>query len=428
MGMRLYPPLAVEWAMKRQEVILKAIDGQISWIVAAHVLRMTPRNLRRLKRRYERDGYDGLLDGRRGRPSPKRAPVEEVKRILRLYRETYAGFNMRHFHETMVEKHQVKLSYTFVRKLLEEAGLVQKKRKRGVHRKRRERRASFGEMIHIDGSEHAWLALLPDEKQTLIAVADDATGKILYAQLWGSESTYSIMAALEEVIRREGIPMALYSDRAGWAFETPKAGEKVDPTTLTHVGRALARLGVEHIPAYSPQARGRSERLNGILQDRLINELRVAGIKTLEKANQYLRKRFIPHYNRRFAKPPACAQSAFVSAHNVDLNQIFCVYVQRRVAQDNTVLINHLRLQIEKQPGRPTCAGLHVQVRRHLNGHRSLWQGLRCLGIYDAQGKPLSKKPKGIEAATALRATPSAPLPLLPLQPREVQRTGHFMC
>lgn len=426
--MRLFPPLAVEWAMKKQEVMLKAIGGEISWIVAAHILRMTPRHLRRVKQLYQSCGYHGLLDRRRGRPSPRRAPYEEVKKILQLYREGYSGFNVRHYHQILQEEHGVGLSYTFVRKALQAAGLVRKKKVRGVHRLKRPRRESFGEMLHIDGSPHAWLELSPTKEQDLIAVLDDATGRILYAQLWPAESTYSVMTALFEVVRTQGIPMSLYSDRASWAFVTPKAGQKVDPTQLTHVGRALARLGVEHIPAYSPQARGRSERLNGTLQDRLVNELKAAGIRTIEEANRYLREVFIPDFNRRFSRPPACSQSAFVSAQGVDLEQVFCVYGERTVAKDNTVAFNHRPFQIEKQPGRGTCAGLRVQVRRHLNGNHTVWHGVRCLGQYDAQGQSLREKPKEGQGTTPLWATPSAPLPLVPLQPRGVQRTGHFTC
>jgi hypothetical protein len=351
-----------------------------------------------------------------------------VKKILQLYRETYQGFNVRHYHEILQEKHGVGLSYTFVRKALQTAGLVRKKKVRGVHRLRRPRRECFGEMIHIDGSKHHWLALIPTEEQALIPVLDDATGKILYAQLWKAESTYSIMTAFFEVVRTFGIPMSTYSDRAGWAFFTPKAGKKVDRAHLTHIGRMLARLGIEHIPAYSPQARGRSERINGTLQDRLINELRVAGIRTMEEANRYLREVFIPNYNRRFAKAAACPESAFVSAGNVDLDQVFCVYGERRVAKDNTVIFSQLRLQIAKQPGRATCAGMRVQVRRHLNGTHSIWQGILCLGTYDAQGHSIELKPREGQGATPLRVKPSASLPLVPLQPRGVKHTGHFMC
>jgi len=187
-----------------------------------------------------------------------------------LYRERYYGFNVYHYHGILKREHDVTLSYSFVKKALQEAGLVKKKRKRGRHFKKRERRSCFGEMLHIDGSPHVWLSLKPEEKQCLIQVLDDATSRLLYAQLWPQETTWSILSALGEVIRAEGIPMALYTDRAGWAFYTPKAGERVDKKKLTQVGRVLKQLGVEHIPAYTPQARGRSERLNRTLQDRLV--------------------------------------------------------------------------------------------------------------------------------------------------------------
>ena len=170
------------------------------------------------------------------------------------------------------------MSYSFVKQTLQAARLVKKHRTRGRHRRRREPRACFGELLHIDGSPHAWLALRPEERSVLIAVVDDATKRVLYAQLWPGETAVAIMTALGEVIRTYGLPMALYTDRAHWAFNTPQAKGPVDKTQLTQLGRALERLGIEHIPAYSPQARGRSERLNRTFQDRLVNELRVAKV------------------------------------------------------------------------------------------------------------------------------------------------------
>ena len=268
--MTLYGPGALERSMKIQEVILRAMSGELKWIEAADILGMRPRSLRRWRQRYEEYGYDGLFDRRSGRPSPRRASYREVEKILRLYRERYYGFNVYHYHGILKREHDVTLSYSFVKKALQEAGLVKKKRKRGRHFKKRERRSCFGEMLHIDGSPHVWLSLKPEEKQCLIQVLDDATSRLLYAQLWPQETTWSILSALGEVIRAEGIPMALYTDRAGWAFYTPKAGGRVDKKKLTQVGRVLKQLGVEHIPAYTPQARGRSERLNRTLQDRLV--------------------------------------------------------------------------------------------------------------------------------------------------------------
>lgn len=382
---------AVERAMKVQQVILKAMAGEYSWIQAAEILGMHPRSVRRWRERMEAYGYTGLLDRRRGTPSPRRAPLAEVERVLRLYREKYAGFNGRHFHQTVCREHGVTLSYSFVKKALQEAGLLKKGRVRGRHRRRREPRACFGEMLHLDGSLHPWLALVPDEKQTLVAVQDDATRRLLFAELFESESSKAVMVALRQVLMAQGLPMALYTDRAGWAVHTPKAGGPYDKDHLTQVGRALHRLGIEHILSYSPQARGRSERLNRTLQDRLVNELRVAGIHQVPAANRYIRERFIPRHNEEFARPPQDPASAFVSLGRVDLDQILCHEEERRVGQDNTVTLDGVRMQIDKQRGRRTCAGLRVLLRRHLNGQHS---GTRCLGHYDITGRPLKNRPR----------------------------------
>ena len=254
----LYPPSAVRRAMQVKEVLLRAMNKEYSWLRAAEILGITARGLRRLRQRMEKFGYEGLVDMRRGRPSPRRTPVAEIERILSLYREKYSGFNGRHFFHTVRREHEVKLSYSCVKQILQGAGLQKKARARGRHRLRREPKAHFGEMLHLDGSPHSWLALLSQAKQTLIQVVDDATSRVLYAQLWSGETTQAVMTALRDVVRQFGIPMSLYTDRAGWAFETPKAGGPVDKTHLTQVGEALARLGIEHIPAYSPQARGPS--------------------------------------------------------------------------------------------------------------------------------------------------------------------------
>jgi transposase len=384
-----YPDAAWERAMTVQEVLLKAISGELHWFRAADILGWSPRTLRRWRERYEAHGYAGLVDKRLQRPSLRAAPPGEVERVLRLYRERYTGFNVRHFHEIAGRDYGVTLSYSFVKQALQQAGLVKKHRARGRHRRRREPRACFGELVHIDGSRHAWLALVPDERATLIAVLDDATRRLLYAQVVEAESTHSVMTALWAVFTTWGLPMALYSDRASWAFYTPTAKGPVDKTRLTQVGRALAHLGVEHIPAYSPQARGRSERLNRTVQDRLVNELRVAGITTLSAANAYLRDVFIPHYNDTFSRPPRDPEAAWVALGDVDLESILCHEEARVVAPDNTVPIDHLALQVAKQPGRRTCAGLAVVVRRHLTGQYALWRGAQRLGLYDASGQPV---------------------------------------
>lgn len=384
----LFPPTALERAMQIRDVLVRAMNKEYSWLRAAEILGVTPRGLRRMRQRMEQFGYQGLVDRRRGRPSPRRTPVAELERILALYRERYSGFNARHFYQTVKREHGVKLSYTCVKQLLQSAGLIRKRRARGRHRRRRERKPRFGQMLHLDGSRHGWLALVPEEKQTLIQVVDDATSRLLYAQLWPGETSQAVMTALREVVQEHGIPESIYTDRAGWAFETPQAGGKVSKTHLTQVGEALARLGVEHIPSYSPQARGRSERMNRTLQDRLVNELRVARVGTLEAANDYLRERYLPTHNEAFAQPPADATSAFVPLAGVDLDEIFFEQEVRTVGKDNTVGFGGLRLQIDKQVGRRTCAGLAVQVRRHLHGGYTIRRGAQLLGCYDAEGRP----------------------------------------
>jgi transposase len=387
----VYPPGAVERAMKVQEVLLRAIAGQVTWIQAAEILGCSARTMRRFRWRFEHEGYDGLFDRRRHTPSPKRAPAAELQRMLTLYRERYAGFNVRHFHQVARREHGVPFCYAFVKKALQRAGLVRRQRPRGRHRRRREPRACFGELLHLDGSRHRWLALVPEQWFTLIAVVDDATKQLLHAELWeGGESVRAVMMALGAVLRRYGVPMALYTDRAHWAVHTPIAGGAADRRRLTQVGRALARLGVEHILGYSPQARGRSERVNRTLQDRLVNELRVAGIATVAAANRYLRERFVPAFNVEFGRPPTDPTSAFVPATGVDLELILCVEDERVVGRDNVVTSDRVALQLRKQPGRRTCAGLRVLIRRHLNGHHSVWYGARCLGRYDRHGQPLT--------------------------------------
>ena len=300
---------AWERAMRLQEVMLKAIGGELHWFRAAEILGMSPRSLRRWRERYERAGYDGLLDRRYGKPSVRRVSFAALEQVLQLYRDRYRGFNVRHFHEIVRRIHGVTLSYSYVKRALQTAGLVKKRPPRGRHRQRREPRACFGELLHLDGSMHPWLALRPEQRSCLIAVPDDATNRVLHAALYPGESTHAVMSTLRTVFETYGLPMALYTDRAKWAFYTPTAKGPVDKSRLTQVGRALERLGIEHIPAYSPQARGRSERLNRTFQDRLVNELRVAGVTSLTAANAYLVETFLPRHMRRLrghrAIPPA---------------------------------------------------------------------------------------------------------------------------
>ena len=411
-----YPEAAWERAMTVQEVLLKAISGELHWFRAAEILGWSPRTVRRWRERYEAHGYSGLIDKRLLRPSRRRVPPGHVEQVLRLYRERYAGFNVRHFHQIARREHQVTVSYSFVKQVLQAAGLVKKHRARGRHRLRREPRACFGEMLHLDGSVHAWFTGV-DVRPCLIAVSDDATKRVLHAALYPSESTWAVMTSLAAVLRTDGLPMALYTDRAHWAFHTPKAKGPVDKTRLTQVGRALARLGIEHIPSYSPQARGRSERLNRTFQDRLVNELRVAGITTLAAANRYLADQFVPQHNATFARAPRDPASAFVALGAVDLEPILCHEEERVVARDNTVTLGGQVLQIAPQPGRRSCVGLTVTVRQHLDGRHTITRGAQRLGTFRADGRPMDAA-AAVDAQNAPTAAWKTPRTRFPQRPQ----------
>src|SRR5262245_21958091 len=350
-----YSAGAVERAMTVHQALLHALHGRQTWLQVADVIGLSPRSVRRWRARLEQFGVPGLLDRRRQTPSPRRVPLAELQRVLRLYRERYQGFNVRHFHQLARRDHGVTFSYTLVKTALQGAGLVAKGRARGRHRRRREPRPCFGELLHLDGSRHRWLALVPDAWQTLLVLVDDATKQLLYAQLVdGAKSTAAIMTALWTVFARHGLPGALYTDRAHWAVHTPTSGSAPDRTRRTQVGRALQALGIEHILGYSPQARGRSERVNRTLQDRLVTELRRARLRALPGANRYPRRRSDPAYNATLGRPPAAPASAFAPVTPAQLEPILCHEEARIVARDNTVPLARVVLQIAKQRGRRT--------------------------------------------------------------------------
>src|SRR5437588_8614276 len=291
-GMFSYTQAAMERTMKVQEVILRALAKKITWWQAAEIIGISDRQMRRWHERYEEFGFRGLFDRRRGKPSPKKVPLAVVEKVLELYRDKYFDLNVRHVHEKLREEHQVGISYSWVKGLLQGAGMVAKGCKRGVHRQRRPRRPLPGLLLHIDGSQHRWFQ---DERwYDLLVILEDATSEISYAPLVEEESTRTVRAALREVIEQKGLFCALYRDRGSHFFLTPKAGEPVDKQRLTQVGRAMKELGIHMIPAYSPQARGRSERSFGTWPGRLPQELRLASIDTLEEAKTFLREHYIP--------------------------------------------------------------------------------------------------------------------------------------
>jgi hypothetical protein len=266
-------------------------------------------------------GFADYLTGGGGSRHPSGLPVATLERVLELYRERYFDLNVRHFHEKLSSEHAIELSYSWVKGVLQGAGLIARGRKRGQHRKRRPRRPLPGMLLHIDGSEHRWFQ---DERwYDLLVILDDATSEIYYAQLVEEESSSTVLAGLQEVIERKGIFCALYSDRGSHFWLTPKAGEAVDPNRLTQVGRALRELGIQMIPAYSPQARGRSERNFSTWQGRLPQELRLAGCTTVEAANRFLREHYLAEFNRRFQVQPEQAGSAFVPCRKSRSEQHF---------------------------------------------------------------------------------------------------------
>lgn len=383
--------------MKVQEVILKAISKEITWIEAAEILRRSPRQIRRMRERYERQGYDGLFDRRTRRPSPRRVPLHQVESVLRLYRERYFDFNVTHFHEKLTVEHGFSLSYTWVKSALHAAGLVAKRKKNVRHRRRRERRPLRGIMLHLDGSTHSWFG--PDHPSCdLLVVADDATSEVYDARFVREENTRSVMGILRAVIEKKGIFCSLYSDRASHFVFTPKAGERPDRNRLTQVARALGELGIELIPANSPQARGRGERLFGTWQGRLPQELRLARITTMEEGNRYLRDTFIRKHNAAFVVRPAQPGHAFVSGKRMNLDRIFSIHRNRTVAGDNTIQVGKKILQIPKSHFRTSFTHCRVKVYEHLDGTMSIGLGSHELGRYDSSGK-LLKLPERRKAA-----------------------------
>ena len=351
---------------------------------AAELLGVDVRTFRRWTRRYEEEGEAGLLDRRLGKASGKRVPVDRGEEVERLYRERYQGFTVKHFHEHLVKDHGFGWSYTWLKLHLQWKGVVGKAPRKGAHRRKRERRPLPGMMLHQDGSRHAWLEGQPP--LDLIVTLDDATGSIYSAFLVEEEGTASTFRALKEVFSQHGLPMSLYTDRGSHYFRTAETAGKIDRSHPTQVGRALSQLGVEHIGAYSPQARGRSERAFHTLQDRLPKELRLAGLTTVEAANAFLRDVYLPAHNARFAVPPAGEGSGFTLVPGVDLDEILCVQEERQVGNDNCVSYRTLKLQIPESPMRPHFVKARVRVHLYPDGSHAVFHGPRCIGRYDENG------------------------------------------
>jgi transposase len=385
--------------------------GGLSQVEAAELLGVGERTFRRWRDRFVEEGPEGLVDRRIGQPSGKRACEGEVERMLGLYRVHYQDFTVKHFHEQMQKRHGYKLGYTVTKARLHAAGLVRPAVKRSAHRKKRPRRPMIGMMLHQDGSRHVWLEGHP--ALDLIVTLDDATSAIYSAFLVEEEGTASSFRGLREVAAAHGLFCSLYTDCGSHYFHTPKAGERVSNTALTQVGRALEQLGIEHIAAYSPQARGRSERLFRTLQDRLPKELRLAGIASIEEANRWLSKTYIGEHNAAFAVEAQEAGSGFVPDPAGQWRQALCVHEERTVGNDNTVKWRNRALQIPPSPLRPHFVKAKVRLREDPEGRVALFLGPHHLADYDVSGAMIAPTP-----------APSETLPRRPPPTRGMPRAG----
>jgi transposase len=393
--------------MRFESLVGRWDRGEITQVEAAEMLGVSVRTFQRWSDRYEEAGLEGLADRRLGRASARRAPQEELERMLGLYRDKYSDFTVKHFHEQLVRRHGYVLGYTVTKLALHAAGLVRPAAKRSAHRKKRPRRPLRGMMLHQDGSRHAWLEGQP--ALDLIVTMDDATSEVLSLFLVEEEGTASTLQGLREVVAEHGLFCALYTDRGSHYFETPKAGEKVSKTHLTQVGRALKQLGIEHIAAYSPEARGRSERLFRTLQDRLPKELRLAGIATQEAANRWLEAHYMAEHNGLFAVAPEEEGTAFVADRAAAWRDILCVIEERVVGNDNTVAWGGRRLQLPPSRLRPHFVRAKVQVRSYPDGEVAIDLGPHRLARYTCDGELILAAPTAASLAACSRPSRTSP-------------------
>lgn len=363
-------------------------DRRLTQEEAGRLLGMSERNFRRYAGRYEADGLEGLIDRRIEQISNRRAPVDEVMRLVNLYQSRYDGWNVRHFHAWYRRDGVGTRSYSWVKNVLQKASAVPRAKGKGKHRRKRERRPLPGMLLHQDGSRHAWVAA---EQWDLIVTLDDATGEHTSMFFVEEEGTLSSLHGIGQTIAAKGLFCSFYTDRGSHYFHTPEAGGKVDKGNPTQVGRALAQLGIEHIAAYSPQARGRSERAFATHQDRLPKELALAGISDRARANRYLQGTYMPAHNAEFAVPAAQPGSAYVPFIGGALRDILCEQFERVVGNDNCVTFESMKLQIPAGPQRPHYVKTRVRVHRYVDGTLALFHGPRQLDAYDCDGISLTQ-------------------------------------
>ena len=370
--------------MQFEQIYRKWKNKELRQADAAEILNMSERMFRRYVVRYENEGTEGLLYKRIERSSPRRASVEEVDTVERLYQERYMGRNVVHFYEAYTQLHRGRRSYNWVKNCLHRAGLVAPSRRRGPHRQLRERKPRAGMMLHQDASTHQWVL---GKVWDLVVTMDDATGEIYSAFFVAQEGTWSSFRGVREVLERRGIFSSPYSDRGSHYWSTPVAGGRVDKENPTQFGRAMGELGVVMIAAYSPQARGRSERMFGTLQGRLPQELREAGITQMEEANEFLADKFIGAFNEKFSVEAREEGSAFVPPLGVSLENILCLKNQRVVGNDNCASCKGMSLQIPQVKDRYHFVRAKVMVHEYSDGDMAIYHGRRRVGSYDREGR-----------------------------------------
>jgi hypothetical protein len=372
--------------MRFEDIYGRFDKRELTTTEAAELLGISVRTFLRKRERYEEEDFSGNFDKRLGKKAYNRAQDAEIEFMTKLYNEKYKDFNVKHFHEFVVREHGLKYGYTWTKNQLEKAGCIKKSKRGGDHRLRRERRPMTGMMIHQDGSTHAWIPAL-ERNVDLIITMDDASSEITSGFFVDQEGTWSTFQGLKETIEKYGLFCSLYTDRGSHYWYTPEAGGKVDKHQLTQVGRALKQLGIQHIAAYTPQARGRSERMFGTLQNRLPQEMNLAGITTLDEANWYLREIYLPRHNEQFkVKPKEAKMTAYIPWAGLDLNEILSLHEERVVGHDNTVSFENIRLQIPKDDLRHHYVKTTVEVRQYSDMSLGLFFGNRCLGRYDQLG------------------------------------------
>jgi transposase len=401
--------------MRFEELYERRQRRTLTMAAAAEILGITERTFRCWSGRYDAEGAEGLQDRRIGRLSARAVPVDEALRMVTLYETRYTGWTVKHFHERWQTEHGGTRSYSWTKKTLQAAGHVVRAPRRGAHRKKRPRNPLPGMMRHQDGSTHEWV---PDCQWDLIVTLDDATSAIYSAFFVEEEGTMSSLQGLREVIETQGLFSSLYTDRGSHYWHTDEAGGKVNKTRLTQVHRALRQLGVTRIPAYSPEARGRSERAFRTLQDRLPKELALAGITEMAAANRYLTERFLPQHNTRFMVTATEPGTAFIPWVGTPLTEILCVQEERVVAKDNTVRYQGLSLQIPQDPHRFHYVKVTVRVHAYPDGTLAVFHGPRCLACYHADGRLTET-----EAESRRRKNPTSRSSALPIvDPRPTVR------